>query len=166
MLSVLPPITSDYIRRGIAGLDGAGISANQPAHKDAAGGGDGAALNVAGAHFGAAGDGSGQSAEEGAAALQVGGDHSSVADDAAAVQGIEQPGVAGGGGEADGEVADGVALAVECRGVGVRGRADGRPDGLGVGGGYGYAIGGEVRIRCEFVAGASLGAAHSAGGAA
>ena len=149
--------------RGIGGPDDAPVDAGQPAQAGiASGGGDRSAGGVAGAHRAAGGDFAGQHADaaEPPPAAHAGVDEPQIPDHGAALQTAEQPGELAAVG--DGQAGDGMAVAIENRPVTV----DGRPVGVGVGGcNHPVAVGVEVQIRIQLVAGAAARrAAHPGAG--
>ena len=134
--------------RGVAGADRAVIPADQPAHIQGTAG-KGAARGVAGAYHAVGLDLPGQYPEESRAAVHLRIDHPHIPDRPAAAQDIEQPPVHRPA--ADGQVADGMPVAVKHRGVSP---PDGRPVGVRIRGSHRHAVGGEVQIRRQFVPGA------------
>ena len=143
--------------RGVAGLDRAYILADQP--PQILGAGNGAARGVAGADHAVGLDLPGQYPENCPAAAHLRINHPHIPDHPAAAQDVEQPPVQR---PADGQVADGMPVAVKHRGVS---SPDGRPVGVGIRGGHRHPVGGEVQIRIQFVPGAvPRRAAHPAAG--
>ena len=143
---------------GVAGLDRAEVAADQSAaDPGGGGGGDHAALGVAGADRGPRPDLPGQGADERPDAAHPRVHHPHIPDRPRGVDDVEQPAVERAAG--DGQVGDGMAVAVEHRGVDP---ADGGPVGVGIRGGHrAAAVGVEVQILLQFVAGAdAAGAAH------